>query len=262
MSSEEEIEHVDQEENEDRFDKNIESISRITAQSIAVTIEEDENGCSDNPPAGISSRRRRRVANPRVRKVSLFSVDQHALERKRRSMVGEVKGEFSIDHYDKSKNQLRQEMSYGYFEQSNTPIPKYKRSVASLFSDSRASYKNSLVPIEKEERRYEVDPTIPFDVLKVKQIIRDEFDILKDRPYFDHTTVCKDLSNTVKERVKDVGFTRYKYIVLVSVGNDANQGLNISSRSFWDTERDSYVSESLKLGGSFVVVNVYAIYFS
>ena len=195
----------------------------------------------------------------RSRKISLFSVGDQALARKQRGMELDQKGEYTIVHYDKSRKQMHQETSYGFFDQ-RSPIPKYKRSVSSLFSESRNSYKSLLEPLEVEERRYDVEPSIPFNKAKVEQVISEEFEAMKHLPAFNQKIVCKGLSNDIKRKVKELGFSRYKYIVMVAMGSDSNQGLNISSRFFWDDKRDDFVSQTMKLQNNFVVANVFAIY--
>ena len=72
--------------------------------------------------------------------------------------------------------------------------------------------------------------------------------------------ICIEFANDIKTKVKQLGFSRYKYIVTVIVGDNNNQGLYVASRCFWDDKRDGFVSESFKLGNVFIVVNVFATY--
>ena len=45
--------------------------------------------------------------------------------------------------------------------------------------------------------------------------------------------VAKELSDVVKEKVKDLGYDRYKLIVQVTVGQKVGQAMRIASRCLW-----------------------------
>lgn len=45
--------------------------------------------------------------------------------------------------------------------------------------------------------------------------------------------VAKELSDVVKEKVKGLGFDRYKLIVQVTVGQKVGQAMRIASRCLW-----------------------------
>merc|ERR1712126_370775 len=218
------------EEDDDEFD---DVVSEISRENRALSVE---------PP------------KRRGRKISLFSVNQHALEKKRISMATDKKGEFTITHCDTSEKRAQQEMSYGFFD-NRIEVPKEKRNVTSPFSESRSSFRTFLEPSRVEERRYDVEPVIQFNVTKVKQVIFEEFAAIKHLPTVNQKVTCKDLCNTIKRKVKDLGFARYRYVVTVTIGTDKNQGLVIASRFFWDEKRDNYVSESMKMENSFLLVN-------
>ena len=48
----------------------------------------------------------------------------------------------------------------------------------------------------------------------------------------------------IKEKVKDLGYERYKLVVQVTVGEKTGQGIRLASRCLWDTATDKYVSLS------------------
>ncbi|BFZ16448.1 hypothetical protein BsWGS_19487 [Bradybaena similaris] len=80
------------------------------------------------------------------------------------------------------------------------------------------------------------------------------------------TDICSNLvqqiSDVIKSRVKDLGFSsRYKYVCLVTIGQNRHQGVAVASRSVWNTETDNYASASYSCGDLFAVANIFAAYF-
>ena len=55
--------------------------------------------------------------------------------------------------------------------------------------------------------------------------------------------VAKDLTDIIKEKVKDMGYDRYKLVVQVCVGQKKGQAMRFASRCLWDTSCDNYASE-------------------
>lgn len=56
--------------------------------------------------------------------------------------------------------------------------------------------------------------------------------------------ISKLLADTIRERLKALGFDRYKFIVQVLIGERREQGVRMGTRCFWDSNADNQASES------------------
>lgn len=73
--------------------------------------------------------------------------------------------------------------------------------------------------------------------------------------------LSKSISDTVKNRVKDLNIQRYKIICLVHIGQLGNQAMRIGSRCLWDTSHDTFASFEFKNSSLFASATVYGVYF-
>ena len=73
--------------------------------------------------------------------------------------------------------------------------------------------------------------------------------------------LSKSISDTVKNRVKELNIHRYKIICLVHIGQLGNQAMRIGSRCLWDTSHDTFASFEFKNSSLFASAIVYGIYF-
>ena len=55
---------------------------------------------------------------------------------------------------------------------------------------------------------------------------------------------AKVLSDTIRNRLKSLGYDRYKFIVQVVIGERREQGMYFGTRTFWDTNTDNQASEN------------------
>jgi len=55
---------------------------------------------------------------------------------------------------------------------------------------------------------------------------------------------AKQLSDTIRMRLKGLGYDRYKYIVQVLIGERREQGMHFGTRCFWDSNTDNQASEN------------------
>ncbi|CAI5777286.1 Hypothetical predicted protein [Podarcis lilfordi] len=73
--------------------------------------------------------------------------------------------------------------------------------------------------------------------------------------------VAKNLSDLIRNRIKELIPPRYKLVCNVFLGQQANQGLRIASQSLWDVENDSFASATFTNSSLFVVATVHGLYF-
>ena len=108
-----------------------------------------------------------------------------------------------------------------------------------------------------------VRPDKKFKVEEVKGILRDiVYEQLRGKVY-DHMYApdwTKSLSHTIHEKLKELVYERYKFVVQVIAGEDRGQGLKILSGCHWDQESDDktvvlYTGETL-----FCIVAVFTVF--
>jgi len=65
--------------------------------------------------------------------------------------------------------------------------------------------------------------------------------------------VVKNLSDTIRNRLKALNYERYKFIVQVILGERREQGVRSGTRCFWDSNTDNQASESFTNDNIFAV---------
>mmetsp|Transcript_40174 Transcript_40174/g.67352 ORF Transcript_40174/g.67352 Transcript_40174/m.67352 type:complete len:135 (-) Transcript_40174:358-762(-) len=73
--------------------------------------------------------------------------------------------------------------------------------------------------------------------------------------------IGKELSDMIKEKVKTMGFDRYKLVVQVTVGQRAGQCIRLASRCLWDVAADSCASATFENESLFCVAMVFGLYY-
>ncbi|PSN31096.1 hypothetical protein C0J52_24757 [Blattella germanica] len=94
-----------------------------------------------------------------------------------------------------------------------------------------------------------------FRAVTVKELIHSTMsDELAGKTYTaeDAEVWCKKIARDVRNKVKDLGFKRYKFMVQVVLGEQHGAGVKIGSRCLWDADTDNYASD--------VFINILAIY--
>ncbi|KAI6053349.1 TCTEX1D2 [Marmota monax] len=52
--------------------------------------------------------------------------------------------------------------------------------------------------------------------------------------------LTKHLSENIKDKLKEMGFDRYKMVVQVVIGEQRGEGVFMAARCFWDADTDNY----------------------
>ena len=176
----------------------------------------------------------------------------------------EIRGNFSLAHFDRPTRhtdtaiQPYSSPSSIAIEQKNSPPKLAKRSFSTM--KSVVVRLSSTRQIKRRVKTHDTEPTVPFDATKVRRLIREELEKLKSASYRLDGATCVQVSNRVRYLVKSLGFPRYRYVVMVTTVQDGGQGVTMATRFFWDEKRDDFVSENVKVGDVYLMVNVYAIY--
>ena len=121
-------------------------------------------------------------------------------------------------------------------------------------------------PAMKKENTYKMVPDegTAFSCAKVQQSINNLFEEeLRDLNY-DHdlsTKLACELSEKVKDRVKELIFARHKVAVNVMVGQAADQGMEVASRCVWDHKTDNSVCVTYRNTNLFVIALIFGVYY-
>ncbi|XP_031568784.1 tctex1 domain-containing protein 1-like [Actinia tenebrosa] len=115
----------------------------------------------------------------------------------------------------------------------------------------------------KYENTYRLEPKVKFPVIKVRKIIKDVLSTLNGHTYDpkESSFVSKLLSKRILDEVRLLNIERYKLVCLMSIGSKSRQGLRIASRCLWNTENDTFVSETLDTQSFYAIATVYATYY-
>ncbi|XP_038069581.1 dynein light chain Tctex-type protein 2B-like [Patiria miniata] len=76
----------------------------------------------------------------------------------------------------------------------------------------------------------------------------------------DGPTVVKRLSEEIKNRVKLLGFKRYRLVVFVQVGSIEGADMMAISRCAWNTETDCYATVTFQNGLVYAIATTFGIY--
>ncbi|KAK7483857.1 hypothetical protein BaRGS_00024874 [Batillaria attramentaria] len=111
---------------------------------------------------------------------------------------------------------------------------------------------------ERDGNTYVIRPNFQhkFRPVMVKEMIHMVLtDQLAGKTYDPESTTewTKNISDTIKSKLKDMGYDRYKFIVQVIIAEQRGQGTKMACRCFWDSDTDSY-AQDLYMNDSLVCV--------
>lgn len=198
-------------------------------------------------PSMIGMIRARKLA-VKIKKRAQFLV----ADRTRRENAGRT----AVIHWDFPRNFRRDEPT----TRLNVPSGRSPPSSRSPSVLSRYGYTH---PSQTPKNSYRLEPVSRFSEPKVKEVIEDVLDQnLHGQTY--EAVFCKEmtkkLSDTIKQRVKILGFSRYKFICIVHMGQVHNQGMRIGSRCLWDQKFDNVAEGYFRNGDLFAVATVFGVY--
>ncbi|XP_033760978.1 tctex1 domain-containing protein 2-like [Pecten maximus] len=71
----------------------------------------------------------------------------------------------------------------------------------------------------------------------------------------------KVISDDIKQRLKDLGYDRYKFIVQVVIGEQRGEGVKMGCRCFWDSDTDNYAQDIFMNDSLFCVAAAFGCFF-
>lgn len=121
-------------------------------------------------------------------------------------------------------------------------------------------------PKVRLENTYKIDPDEgkEFRAKQVEKVVTDILEKELSIEKYDKER-CKnitcDLTVLIKNKIKSLGFTRYKIICNVVIGQCSDQGVAMASQSIWNPTTDNYACASYKNSSLFAVALVHAAYY-
>jgi len=118
---------------------------------------------------------------------------------------------------------------------------------------------------KKEENTYVITPEYKnkFRPGPVKEIIQEVLKSKLDKvTYHAEQTnlLTKQVADEVKERIKELQLARYKIVVQCIIGEQRGQGFRLGQRCYWDSQTDSFATESYMNDSLFAIVTAYGVY--
>jgi len=126
------------------------------------------------------------------------------------------------------------------------------------------STQNRQRPRTPLENTFKMSPDKKFEVKPIEVIINKVLqDQLEEEKYDPKSSkqMTKTLSTIITNRVKALGYDRYKIVTIVTVGEIANHGVRIASRCLMDQDTDNYASGSFKNSSLFGCATVFGMYY-
>ena len=114
------------------------------------------------------------------------------------------------------------------------------------------------------ENTYQLDPGVRFNVKLVETVMQQILESrLQHAQYSDDAakTLTTELTDTIKVKIKTLGFSRHKLVCHVIIGPVGGQCVRVASRCVWDEKHDDYASTSYTNSSLFAVAMAYGIYF-
>ena len=70
-----------------------------------------------------------------------------------------------------------------------------------------------------------------------------------------------EVSEDIKTRLKDLAYSRYKFVVQVVIGEQRGEGVKMATKCFWDSETDNYAKHVFTNENFFVVAVAFGSYY-
>ncbi|XP_013402480.1 tctex1 domain-containing protein 2-like isoform X1 [Lingula anatina] len=75
------------------------------------------------------------------------------------------------------------------------------------------------------------------------------------------TSLTKLISDDIRNKIKDMGYDRYKFIVQVVIGEQRGEGVKMGCRCLWDSDTDNYAQDIFMNDSLFCVAAVFGVFY-
>jgi hypothetical protein len=120
--------------------------------------------------------------------------------------------------------------------------------------------------LQQYENTYRIKPTDEnkFRGYTIEKTVRETLESRLQNVKYDPilaANLTKELSTLIKNKLKELNFPRYKYVVNVILGENADQSVAIASRNVWDPATDNYAAVTFQNNFIFATAVMFAAYF-
>ncbi len=175
-------------------------------------------------------------------------------------------GVYSLTHFDEPIPYM--ENAY----RSGSSTPSSLISVGRFALSSAGSSRCSLYPDEMTPefakhylpglKEPTMEPDSPLNTAEIRSVLRESLSTLEGEVY--EVSRCRNLSKNLSDyilyQLKTMEFNRYKLTCIVNIGQNLGQDIRIVSRSLWNDQTDTYITEHYKNKDLFAVAMVFAVY--
>ena len=118
------------------------------------------------------------------------------------------------------------------------------------------------IPV-KLDNTYKLEPDLKFETHRARDVMTQTMkEWLTGVEYSANVrTLTTGLSDEIKKRVKALGFKRYKFVVTLTIYQDANQSMQMVSRCLWNKDTDNFAEAVFRTTGMLAVATLYAVYY-
>ncbi|KAL4608182.1 tctex1 domain-containing protein 2-like [Arapaima gigas] len=108
------------------------------------------------------------------------------------------------------------------------------------------------------------DPQRKFKAAVAKQCIHNIItEALTGRQYDPQevSALSRTLADSIKDKLKEAGFDRYKLVVQVIIGQQGGETIKVASRCLWDADTDSFAQDVFVNDSLFCVAAAFGCYY-
>ncbi|KAL4235866.1 hypothetical protein ACF0H5_004254 [Mactra antiquata] len=117
--------------------------------------------------------------------------------------------------------------------------------------------------IPSKEPTYRMEPLKRFSCMEAeritKEVVEDNLNGFKYNPR-NCTSVIKSISDEIKDKIKSLGYDRYKIICVISLCQKSGQSAVCCSRAMLDKEHDTYATYTMKTEDFVCNATVFGMY--
>ncbi|KAK7495873.1 hypothetical protein BaRGS_00012863 [Batillaria attramentaria] len=140
---------------------------------------------------------------------------------------------------------------------------RFLRKVRASLKEKESTLGEPQAPQQLLEPTYRLEPKVPFKPSQVLEMLKETLnEQLEGRTYRPKlaTTLCRLLTDEIRNKVKKMGFDRHRVVVTVLLCEIKDQGIVASSRCSWDDKRDSFATHTFQNKSLFCTVTVFGVY--
>ncbi|KAL6744903.1 flagellar inner arm dynein light chain [Haematococcus lacustris] len=71
---------------------------------------------------------------------------------------------------------------------------------------------------------------------------------------------AREIADDIKQKLKEEGWSRYKFAVQVFIGEQRGEGVRLACRGFWDARTDNYAHDTFQNETLFCVATAFGVY--